>query len=134
MSLRKIAKELGITPAYLSMMVNGKRPWREDLYERYCQLVNTVNSNREYVNKNLSVGAVPDRHAHPIIQMAGARGSRTHRPDRRAGTNGVEVRETHQGPSAPTMRATGNYNTNESVSKMPSEVAGEARVRPDVTG
>jgi hypothetical protein len=41
MSLRQIAKELGITPAYLSYMVNGKRPWREDLYQRYCQLVNT---------------------------------------------------------------------------------------------
>ena len=40
-SLRQIAAELGITPAYLSYMVNGKRPWREDLYERYSQLVNT---------------------------------------------------------------------------------------------
>jgi len=50
MSLRKIAKELGITPAYLSMMVNGKRPWREDLYERYCELVNSVNSNNPSVN------------------------------------------------------------------------------------
>ena len=45
MSLRKIAKELGITPAYLSMMVNGKRPWREDLREGYRQLVNSVNKN-----------------------------------------------------------------------------------------
>ena len=41
MSLRSVAKELGITPAYLSYMVNGKRPWREDLYERYCEVVNT---------------------------------------------------------------------------------------------
>ena len=39
MSLRQIAKHLGITPAYLSYMVNGKRPWRQDLYERYCALV-----------------------------------------------------------------------------------------------
>ena len=44
-SLRKLAEELGISPAYLSYMVNGKRPWREDLYQRYCYLVNTsVNS------------------------------------------------------------------------------------------
>jgi len=49
MSLRQIASQLGITPAYLSYMVNGKRPWRPDLYERYCQIVNTfVNSvNKE---------------------------------------------------------------------------------------
>ena len=52
MSLTQIAKELGITPAYLSYMVNGKRPWRQDLYERYCQLVNTtVNIEAESVNK-----------------------------------------------------------------------------------
>ena len=42
MSLRQIAKELGITPAYLSYMVNGKRPWRPDLREKYGQLVNTL--------------------------------------------------------------------------------------------
>ena len=41
MSLRSIAKELGITPAYLSYMVNGKRPWRRDLYQRYMGIVNT---------------------------------------------------------------------------------------------
>ena len=41
MSLRSVAKELRITPAYLSMMVNGKRPWRTDLYQRYSYLVNT---------------------------------------------------------------------------------------------
>ena len=35
MSLRQIAKELGISPAYLSYMLNGKRPWRKDLYQRY---------------------------------------------------------------------------------------------------
>ena len=52
-SLRQTAKELGITPAYLSMMVNGKRPWRPDLKERYDQLVNsqTVNTLARIVNK-----------------------------------------------------------------------------------
>jgi transcriptional regulator with XRE-family HTH domain len=50
-SLRQLAKELGVSPAYLSYMVNGKRPWREDLYERYCDLVNTsVNTGQESVN------------------------------------------------------------------------------------
>ena len=33
-SLRQIAKELEISPAYLSYMVKGKRPWRRDLYKR----------------------------------------------------------------------------------------------------
>jgi transcriptional regulator with XRE-family HTH domain len=45
MSLRQIAKELEISPAYLSYMLNGKRPWRKDLYQRYLGVVNTfVNS------------------------------------------------------------------------------------------
>ena len=48
MSLRKIAKERGISPAYLSYMVSGKRPWRADLYQRYCYFVNTsVNTQHE---------------------------------------------------------------------------------------
>ena len=54
MSLRKMAKQLGISAAYLSCMVNGKRPWRPDLYERYRQLVNTsVNSSLQNVNNGL---------------------------------------------------------------------------------
>ena len=51
MSLRQIAKELGISPAYLSYMLNGKRPWRKDLYQRYIGVVNTfVNSDGGIVN------------------------------------------------------------------------------------
>ena len=47
-SMRQIAKELDISPAYLSYMVNGKRPWRKDLYQRYMGVVNTfVNSGAE---------------------------------------------------------------------------------------
>lgn len=58
MSLRKIAKELGISPAYLSYMVNGKRPWRKDLYERYSYFVNTsVNSRGSGVVGERSSGA-----------------------------------------------------------------------------
>ena len=56
MSLRQIAKELGISPAYLSYMLNGKRPWRKDLYQRYMGVVDTfVNSEAESVNKDESV-------------------------------------------------------------------------------
>ena len=40
MSLRKITKILGISPAYLSLLLNGKRPWRGNLTERYEELVN----------------------------------------------------------------------------------------------
>ena len=51
MSLRQIAKELGISPAYLSYMLNGKRPWRKDLYQRYMGVVNSdaagVNTSNE---------------------------------------------------------------------------------------
>ena len=46
-----IAKELGISSAYLSYMLNGKRPWRKDLYQRYMGVVNTfVNSDGDIVN------------------------------------------------------------------------------------
>ena len=51
MSLRQIAKELEISPAYLSYMLNGKRPWRKDLYQRYMGVVNTfVNSDGALAN------------------------------------------------------------------------------------
>ena len=51
-SLRQIAAELEISPAYLSYMVNGKRPWRKDLYQRYMGVVNTfVNSEGPSVNR-----------------------------------------------------------------------------------
>ena len=41
-SMRAIANKLGISPAYLSYMVSGKRPWNADLHTRYLQLVNTL--------------------------------------------------------------------------------------------
>ena len=57
MSLRQIAKELGISPAYLSYMLNGKRPWRKDLYQRYMGVVNTfVNSDVVGEETQLEVG------------------------------------------------------------------------------
>ena len=108
MSLRQIAKQLGVSPAYLSYMVNGKRPWRPDLKAGYDELVNTVNASVPGVNIGSPVHTPLSAQAQqavsaPIIRlpMAGARGSRTHRPDRRAGANGFEVRKAHQDPSAP---------------------------------
>ena len=53
LSRRPIAKELEISPAYLSYMLNGRRPWRKDLYQRYMGIVNTfVNSEAESVNND----------------------------------------------------------------------------------
>ena len=45
MSLRPIAKILGITPSYLNMMINGKRPRKPEIKERYEQLVNTLRNS-----------------------------------------------------------------------------------------
>ena len=60
MSLRAIAKELEISPAYLSYMINGKRPWRKDLHQRYLGVVNTsVNSEEPHVNKDVLAWASP---------------------------------------------------------------------------
>ena len=56
MSLRAIAKELEISPAYLSYMINGKRPWRKDLYQRYMGVVNT---EEPYVNRDVLAWASP---------------------------------------------------------------------------
>ena len=73
-SLRQLAAQLGISPAYLSYMVNGKRPWRPDLYERYSHLVNTSVNSVNYEGGQ-SGGAAP---TFPK-EMAGAGdGIRTH--------------------------------------------------------
>ena len=47
MTLRTMAKILGISPAYLSLLVNGKRKWRGELKERYEALVNTFVNTEE---------------------------------------------------------------------------------------
>ena len=66
MSLRKIAKILGISPPYLSLLLNGKRPWRGNLKERYLELVNTPEtkapitnaSNRNFYLKSGAEGGI----------------------------------------------------------------------------
>ena len=76
MSLRQIAKELGISPAYLSYMVNGKRPWRKDLYQRYMGVVNSEGD-----------GAITQTKRPPRLTVSSGqriigagRGTRTHTP------------------------------------------------------
>ena len=41
MSIGQQPKILGIVPSYLTMMVNGTRPWKPEIKNRYDQLVNT---------------------------------------------------------------------------------------------
>ena len=51
--MRQIAAELEISTAYLSYMLNGKRPLRKDLYQRYMGVANTfVNREAESVNSD----------------------------------------------------------------------------------
>jgi hypothetical protein len=78
MSLRKQARILGIAPSYLSMLVNGKRKWPDDLRYRYEELVNsTVNTsggtgetekktNLEFVLKKESWWSWGDSNALPL--------------------------------------------------------------------
>ena len=74
MKLRTMAKILGISPAYLSLLVNGKRPWRGDLKERYEALVNTfvnTNAGTGKTEEERNVSSVPEKKA------GGAEGIRT---------------------------------------------------------
>ena len=55
MTLRTMAKILGISPAYLSLLTNKKRKWRGDLKERYETLVNTfVNREENQLNNRIN--------------------------------------------------------------------------------
>ena len=42
MSLRKQTMILGISPPYLNLLLNGKRPWRWHPKERYHELVTST--------------------------------------------------------------------------------------------
>ena len=45
MSLRQQAKILGVNAGHLSRMISGKRPWNEDVYNRYPKLVGNTSGN-----------------------------------------------------------------------------------------
>ena len=68
MSLRKQAVILGITPSYLSMLVNGKRKWPDALSHRYDELVNTPNQS---VNKQGSSGFLPAKLKEVVVGQPG---------------------------------------------------------------
>ena len=108
MSLRQQAKILGIAPSYLSMMVNGKRPWKPEIKERYDQLVNSGFMPRPDQSVNTVVNTSSNQIAPQLegeksnyLALAGARGSRTHHTSRRTAANGFEVRGNHRASSAP---------------------------------
>ena len=103
-SLRQVAKELDISPAYLSYMVNGKRPWRKDLYQRYMGVVNTfVNSERESVNNQTE--RPPIKMASPGINHIGGSARESNPPTPLVTRhNGFEVRRGHRAPSTPSLR------------------------------
>ena len=74
MSLRKQAKILGTSPTYLSLLLNGKRPWRGGLKERYLELVNT------FVNTNGGWTEIEDERNLEFVsgkEVGGAAGTRT---------------------------------------------------------
>ena len=83
MSLRKQAKILRISPPYLSLLLNGKRPWRGNLKERYLELVNT------FVNTPEAITPLPKASKDDFVSeksVGGAEGNRTPDP-----LNAIEV-------------------------------------------
>ena len=70
MSLRKQARILRIAPSYLSMLVNGKRKWPDELRHRYEELVNTTAGTGK-TEEERNVSSVPEKKA------GGAEGIRT---------------------------------------------------------
>ena len=81
MSNRQIPKILGITPAYLSYMINGKRPWNPDLKDRYERLVNTLPKSDNKNIKSESVGMGGDSRLLGIeVNSGGAEEARTPDP------------------------------------------------------
>ena len=74
MSLRKQARILGISHTYLSMLVNGKRKWPEELKARYEELVTTFVTTTAGTGKTeeeRNESSVPEKKA------GGAEGIRT---------------------------------------------------------
>ena len=72
MSLRKQAKILGISPQCLSLLVNGKRPWRGNLKERYLELVNTFVNTQE-----ANTASINRSNGNSYLKLGGAEGIRT---------------------------------------------------------
>ena len=81
MSLSKVARILGISPTYLSLLLNGKRPWLGNLKERYEEFVNTFVTTPQAntsLTKSSEDGNVTEKvEVLPIVNFGGAGGTRT---------------------------------------------------------
>ena len=81
MSLRQQARILGIAPPYLSMMINGKRPWKPGIKERYDELVNSMpKSVHNRVNSEPLVNSRKATLTGTKLGLGGAEGTRTPDP------------------------------------------------------
>jgi transcriptional regulator with XRE-family HTH domain len=96
MSLRKISKILGISPTYLSLLLNGKRPWRGNLKERYEELVNT------FVNTNNSLPETPSYSSIQAVYQLPAIKSWRER-------EGVEPTAPTEGPGPTDLKSSRSY-------------------------
>ena len=89
-------------------MIDGKRPWKPGIKERYDELVNSGVMPRSDQSVNTFVNTSSKQIAPQLggdksnyLALAGARGSRTHHTSRRTAANGFEVRGNHRASSAP---------------------------------
>ena len=78
MSLRKTAKIIGVSAPYLSQMINGKRPWNEEIRARY-----------EALSANTFANTSPNRESLPFPTRS------TNRADKTADTGRNSVYNTH---------------------------------------
>ena len=92
-SMRQIAAELEISPAYLSYMLNGKRPWRKDLYQRYMGVVNTFVNSEGLAQRETAPMMMPLQREITLNTVGGS--ARESNPPTPLVTrhNGFEVRE-----------------------------------------
>ena len=74
MSLRKMAKILETSPTYVSLLLNGKRKWPDDLRHRYSELVNTNDGISRVERTAQDIRRQPTT---SYKKLAGVRGSRT---------------------------------------------------------
>ena len=72
MSLRQIAKELGVSPTLLSLWRKGERSIKPELEERYWHLVNGVNGfvNSKHIERaGTAIGSWPQRNSNPCLRL-----------------------------------------------------------------
>ena len=61
-------------------MLNGRRPWRKDLYQRYMGVVNTFVNSEASGPDSATEEPYRDRAASRSFEIGAGRGTRTHTP------------------------------------------------------